>query len=88
MRKLRLFVQCLTFALSNGYLKGFQSGKIYKGGLKKFCHPGLNCYSCPGALFSCPIGALQAVSIKAGVYISLYVLGFLFLIGTLFGRAV
>lgn len=88
MRKLRLFVQCLTFALSNGYLKGFQSGKIYKGGLKKFCHPGLNCYSCPGALFSCPIGALQAVSTKAGFNISLYVLGFLFLIGTLFGRAV
>lgn len=28
---------------------------------KTLCVPGLNCYSCPGALGSCPIGSLQAV---------------------------
>ena len=61
MKKIRLLIQSLSFAFSNGYVKGFTAGKIYKGELKNFCHPGLNCYSCPGALFSCPIGALQTV---------------------------
>ena len=83
MKKIRLIIQALAFAFSNGYVKGFTNAKIYKGSLKNFCHPGLNCYSCPGALLSCPIGALKSVS-----PFSLYVFGFLFLIGTIFGRAV
>ena len=66
MKKLRhhvrLTVQLAFSALTNGYVSGFLGQKLYKGNLKKFCLPGLNCYSCPGALGSCPIGALQAVA--------------------------
>lgn len=59
--KIRLFVQISFSAITNGYLTGFLKGKIYTGNIKTFCVPGLNCYSCPGALGSCPIGAFQAV---------------------------
>lgn len=54
-------VQAVWAFLSNSYLAGFLQGKIYQGKLKNLCVPGLNCYSCPGALGACPIGALQAV---------------------------
>ena len=54
-------MQALWALLTNSYLIGFAQGKIYRGKLKNLCVPGLNCYSCPGALGSCPIGAMQAV---------------------------
>lgn len=47
---------------SNPFLMNFLHGKISRGGLKAVCVPGLNCYSCPAAAASCPIGALQAVT--------------------------
>ena len=31
-------------------------GSIYTGPLKSACVPGLNCYSCPGAVAACPLG--------------------------------
>ena len=83
----RLF-QAAFFALTNGYVRGFAEGKIYKGSLKRLCVPGLNCYSCPGALGSCPIGALQAVLDGGKFRFSAYVLGLLMAFGTLFGRLV
>ena len=54
-------VQAFWALLTNSYLAGFVQGKIYKGKLKNLCVPGLNCYSCPGAVGACPIGAMQAV---------------------------
>ena len=57
----RLWIQIIFTALTNGYVLGFAKGKIYQGGSKQFCVPGLNCYSCPGAVLSCPIGSLQAI---------------------------
>ncbi|MGN0907557.1 MAG: 4Fe-4S binding protein, partial [Bullifex sp.] len=86
--RIRLFVQAAAFAFQNGYLKGFAKGNVYKGNLKKLCTPGLNCYSCPGAVTSCPIGALQAVSGTASFTLSLYVLGFILVVGALSGRFV
>ncbi|MBQ7624330.1 MAG: 4Fe-4S binding protein [Clostridia bacterium] len=86
--KLRLIIQCAFAALSNGYLKGFLKGRIYSGPLKAVCVPGMNCYSCPGALGSCPIGSLQAILGSRAFNLSLYVLGFLTVTGTLLGRAV
>ena len=81
MRKnLQLKVQILFTILTNGYAYGFLNGKIYQGTLKYACVPGLNCYSCPGALGSCPIGALQAVLNQRNVQIPFGVLGFLFLV--------
>ena len=60
-RRFRKTVQAGFGILSNAYLKGFAEGTIYKGPLKNFCVPGMNCYSCPGALGACPIGAMQSV---------------------------
>ena len=87
-KNLRLWAQAAAAAVSNGYLVGFAQGKIYTGQLKNLCVPGLNCYSCPGALGSCPIGSLQAVLGSRGYQFSFYVLGFLMLVGGVFGRFV
>lgn len=86
--KLRLCVQVVYTILTNGYAYGYLNGKIYKGVLKYACVPGLNCYSCPGAVGSCPIGALQAALNERKVQIPFAVLGFLFVFGSLFGRFV
>ena len=88
MKKLRLIVQIFFTVLTNGYAYGFASGKIYQGDLKYACVPGLNCYSCPGAVASCPIGALQALLNQRGFHIPFAALGFFFLFGSLLGRFV
>ncbi len=88
MKRIRLVVQLLFTIVTNGYLYGFLNGKIYRGNLKYVCVPGLNCYSCPGAAASCPIGALQALLNQRGFQIPFGVLGFLFLFGSLMGRFV
>lgn len=88
VKRLRLWVQIGFTALTNGYAAGFAEGKIYTGNTKALCVPGLNCYSCPGALGSCPIGSLQAVLGSRNYKFSFYVIGFLMLIGTALGRFV
>ncbi|MEA5011471.1 MAG: 4Fe-4S binding protein [Angelakisella sp.] len=87
-RKLRLWVQIAFTAVTNGYLIGFAKGSIYTGVSKTLCVPGLNCYSCPGALGSCPIGSLQAVLGSRNFKMSFYVVGFLMFFGAIFGRFV
>ena len=84
----RLVVQAAAASLSNGYIKGFSQGRIYEGSLKYVCVPGMNCYSCPGALGSCPIGSLQATLNSRDYKISMYVVGFMITTGTLLGRFV
>ena len=86
--RLRLLVQIGFTALTNGYLAGFFRGKIYTGKAKSLCVPGLNCYSCPGALGSCPIGSLQAVLADRNYKFAFYVSGFLLLFGAVLGRFV
>ncbi len=81
-------VQALWALLSNSYLLGFARGKIYQGKLKNLCVPGLNCYSCPGALGACPIGALQAVIGSWNFKFAFYVAGFLMFVGALMSRFV
>ena len=50
----------LYFALLfNANVQGFATGQIYQGDSKVFCAPGINCYSCPGAVAACPLGSLQ-----------------------------
>ena len=88
MKNIRLTIQLLFTILTNGYLYGFLSGKICHGRSKYACVPGLNCYSCPGAVASCPIGALQALLNQNGFQIPFGVLGFFFLFGSLLGRTV
>ena len=82
--RIRLGIQLGFAALLNGYTVGFAKGSIFKGKTKLFCVPVLNCYSCPGALGSCPIGALQAV--LNGRQFPFYVLGIMMLFGVLCGR--
>ncbi len=84
----RHLFQAAFFALTNGYVQGFAKGKIYKGSLKNFCVPGLNCYSCPGAFGACPIGSLQAVLDGGKFRVTTYVLGLLMAFGALLGRFV
>ncbi len=82
----RSLVQLLTSIISNAYIMGFIEGKIYQGGTKAFCVPGLNCYACPGALGSCPIGSLQAVLGSRGKSFSFYIVGYLAAVGAASGR--
>ncbi len=91
--KIRRWIQIGSALSGNAYLKGFKTGDIYQDGLKKTCVPFLNCYSCPGALYACPIGAIQSVVSDAeGKFdlnaIPYLVIGFLMLIGSLIGRAI
>ncbi len=85
---LRTWVQICYTAITNGYAAGFVKGRVYSGPLKRFCLPGLNCYSCPGALGACPIGSLQAVLSSRDYSFSFYIVGFLLLAGALMGRVV
>ena len=78
----RRLIQLAATILTNPHAANFFSGKLYRGGLKNFCAPGLNCWSCPAATLSCPIGALQ---ISGG---SFYAAGYIILIGLIFGRVV
>jgi len=82
----RRIVQALTALAYNLNLKGFVQGGIYQGPVKNVCVPGLNCYSCPGALGSCPIGALQSAFGAVASKVSLYVVGTLIFFGALLGR--
>ena len=88
IKHLRKIVQAGWGLLSNGYIKGFLPGapRLYTGALKHFCVPGLNCYSCPGALGACPIGALQAVLTERHRRFPFFVLGYLAAVGLLAGR--
>ena len=86
--RIRLFVQAAFFAFTNSYATGFAQGKIYTGKTKMVCVPGLNCYSCPGARFACPIGSLQAVFTQKEFRFSCYVFGLIMAFGTLMGRFV
>jgi len=87
-KKLRLITQAAFAALSNGYIKGFAEGHIFEGATKYVCVPGMNCYSCPGALGACPIGSLQATLNSRDYKISMYIVGLLVIFGTFLGRFV
>lgn len=82
----RRITQIIFALLTNANIKGFFNNSIFKGNTKKICVPGLNCYSCPGAMGSCPIGSMQAVIGTIKYNFSLYIAGFISLIGIFWGR--
>ncbi|MEE0511913.1 MAG: 4Fe-4S binding protein [Peptococcaceae bacterium] len=86
--KKRFLIQMLFAALINGYALGFSKGQIFTGNSKLICVPVLNCYSCPGALGACPIGALQAVIGGHKHNVSFYVFGTIMLFGVVLGRLI
>jgi polyferredoxin len=93
MQTARKWVQILWIFLVNGFWGFPFTGNLYQGPLKIICSPGLNCYSCPAATTYCPIGSLQQLllgvrfSLQTGkYYIGTFVIGWLGLLGTTFGR--
>lgn len=84
--KKRMAIQGIAAFIQNANLKGFFTGKIYEGATKNVCVPGLNCYSCPGAVGACPIGALQNALSGYKFKFPYYVLGLLIFFGALLGR--
>ena len=84
----RKIIQLAAFGFTNAQVENFFTGKIYTGSWKNFCSPGLNCYSCPAAKFSCPLGALQTVTGTANFTFSFYAAGIILAFGIIFGRAV
>ncbi len=82
----RKLMQLYFALLFNANLKGFVSGKIYKGNSKVVCAPGINCYSCPGAVGACPLGSLQGAYQDRNALF--YVGGILLLYCILFGRMI
>ncbi len=84
----RKFTQLIAAVLYNFNFAGFIEGRIYKGKTKGVCAPGLNCYSCPGAVLSCPLGSLQGALQKSAYKVPLYMLGTLLLFGILLGRMI
>lgn len=87
-RSFQRVIQLLSAVFLNGYAAGFQKGTIFTGRTKAVCVPVLNCYSCPGALGACPIGALQAAVGGVHHHFPFYVLGMLMLFGVVLGRVV
>ena len=84
----RKCIQLVSALLYNANLSGFASGSIYKGPTKGLCVPGLNCYSCPGAVASCPLGALQNALSAMPNKLPLYIAGALLLMGLALGRLI
>ena len=81
----RRFTQLIAAVLYNYNFRGFVDGKIYKGDTKGLCAPGLNCYSCPGAVASCPLGSLQTALVNSRYRAPYYILGTLLLFGLFLG---
>lgn len=84
----RRLIQLYTALLYNAHVKGFISGTIYTGNSKLLCVPGLNCYSCPGAVGACPLGALQNAIASSGSRAPTYIMGILMLYGLILGRTI
>lgn len=85
----RRLIQVYAALLTNANIKGYISGKIYNGRDTKYaCVPGLNCYSCPGAVGACPLGSLQNALAETNARASLYVFGILALFGLMLARTI
>ena len=84
----RRLIQLCAALLYNLNLKGFAEASIYKGKSKGLCVPGLNCYSCPGAVGSCPLGTLQNALSAMDRKLPFYILGVLLLFGVTMGRTI
>ncbi|MCR4675899.1 MAG: 4Fe-4S binding protein [Sphaerochaetaceae bacterium] len=87
----RRLIQLYCALLYNAHLRGFIQGDIYRSRnitTKALCVPGLNCYSCPGAVGACPLGSLQNAVSASGKQAGFYVFGILMLYGLMLGRTI
>ena len=84
----RKLIQLYAALLTNAHLKGFVTGKFFVGNTKGICSPGINCYSCPGAVAACPMGSLQAELNAANKSMAFYVVAIIMLYGLFLGRTI
>ena len=90
----RRIIQVYAALLTNANLKGFVEGQIYQNTAdvnavtKNLCTPGLNCYSCPGAVAACPLGSLQNSLGSSGTTTPYYILGILAFLGLSLARTI
>ena len=84
----RKLIQVICAVLYNCNFKGFANGTIYQGPVKGVCVPGLNCYSCPGAVGACPLGSFQTALVSSKYKFPYYMLGVMLLLGVVFGRVI
>ncbi len=84
----RRIIQVYTMLLYNCNFKGFKTGQIYEGSTKAMCVPGLNCYSCPGAIGACPLGSLQNALANSDTRLPAYIFGILIMFGLILGRTI
>jgi ferredoxin-type protein NapH len=78
--------QVFFTAAYNSYIYGFFQATIYQGRFKLIPCAGFNCHSCPSAVTTCPIGALQLFASFGAHHMTFYVFGFLGMIGAVGGR--
>ncbi|MCR5094161.1 MAG: 4Fe-4S binding protein [Lachnospiraceae bacterium] len=88
MDRKRKITQVLATLACNAHLKGLWTGELFRGRSKGLCVPGLNCYSCPAAVGSCPLGALQTSLTALRRGINTLTVGLIMLFGIVFGRIV
>lgn len=88
MRTKRHFIQLLAALLYNLDFQGIAAMSVGRAPTKGVCVPGLHCYSCPGAVGACPIGALQQSLGASQLKLPFYVAGCLLAFGALFGRTI
>ncbi|MCH5146792.1 MAG: 4Fe-4S binding protein [Clostridiales bacterium] len=90
----RRIIQLYAALLTNAKLTGYSEGFIYQNTdkitayTKNICTPGLNCYSCPGAVAACPLGSLQNSLGSSNTTTPFYILGTLALFGLLLARTI
>ena len=84
----RKLMQLYFALLLNANVQNFATGSINQDGTKIMCAPGINCYSCPGAIGACPVGSLQASFSSTNHSSIYYVGGILLLYCVLFARMI
>ena len=84
----RKIIQVYAALLFNANIKGFLTGTIFEGVSKSICTPGLNCYSCPGAITACPLGSIQNALAASKTKLPTYILGIILLYSIILGRTI
>lgn len=82
----RRITQFAALIVANPWFYYYKDRMLVNKSTKGLCFPGMNCYACPQAMFSCPIGALQHSFASRSASAMLYVIGTIGAIGAVVGR--
>ena len=81
-------IQTLSALAFNADIKKMVTGGLHTSKAKGLCVPVLNCYSCPSAIGSCPIGSLQNVNGQTTYKIAFYTIGLILVFSILLARLI